>query len=69
MPHPYYWSAESWGAYYPPENESEIVYVANSWIDDYITENDLDPITDAEQIKRFSEKLWGEYCSDPHIFD
>lgn len=55
----FYWSAETWGAAYPPENWREVCDAANAKIDEYIEEYGLDPYEnlDREQICYFSEVL------------
>lgn len=55
----YYWSDETWGPDYPPENWEEICRVANNKIDEYIVEYGLYPYKDLdyEQICYFSEVL------------
>ena len=55
----FYWSAETWGTDYPPENWREICDAANEKIDAYIKEYGLDPYEDLdyEQICYFSEVL------------
>lgn len=57
----YYWSLESWGADYPPENADEIIDAANEKIDAFIAEN---PDADEDMIAAYSEKLWEEYCAE-----
>ena len=56
----YYWTLESWGSYYPPDNWEDIVAMANNAIDDFI-EDAADDITH-EDIKEYSETLWELYC-------
>ncbi len=56
----YYWSLESWGDAYPPENADDIIEKANAAIDRYIDEN---PDADDDMISAYSEKLWESYCS------
>lgn len=56
----YYWTMESWGDAYPPENASEIIDAANEKIDAFIEAN---PDADEEQIDDYSEKLWDKYCN------
>ena len=53
----YYWSMESWGDAYPPENADEIITLANAAIDRFIDENGDDDAAD------YSNKLWDEYCN------
>lgn len=63
----YYWNLESWGVEYPPANASEIIDAANEMIDQYISGNNLDTTSDADQIKQFSENLWEKYCMNGKI--
>lgn len=56
----YYWTADSWGSYHPPEDWEDIVTMANNAIDDFI-EDAADDITH-EDIKEYSETLWELYC-------
>lgn len=53
----YYWSMESWGYDYPPENADDIISAANEQIDMYAEEHDDD------EIRNFSAMLWERYCS------
>lgn len=53
----YYWTTATWGENPVHDNWQEIVSAANARIDDYIEEYGLDPDTDADQIKDFSDLL------------
>lgn len=52
-----YWTIESWGADYPPENAEEIISRANALIDAYSADHD-----DAE-TENYSARLWDSYCT------
>ena len=60
MPH-YYWTRESWGEAYPPDDVDEIIDEANYWIDQYI---ETHPDADDDEIAAYSESLWIAYCID-----
>lgn len=51
-----YWSMESWGSDYPPENADEIIARANKLIEAYAETHD------EEEVAEYSEMLWGRYC-------
>lgn len=59
----YYWNENSWSADYPPQNWTDIVDAANSMIDAYIKSENLDPESDTDTIKNYSESLWERYCN------
>ena len=52
-----YWTLESWGADYPPENAEEIIRAANAMIDAYAENHD------EYETEYFSERLWDRYCT------
>ena len=53
-----YWSLESWGDAYPPENADEIIAAANELIGAYAeTHGD-------EATNNYSEQLWDRYCAN-----
>lgn len=54
--HNYYWTTDSWGDAYPPENADEIVSAANDMIDAYALRH-----TD-EDVACYSDSLWEIYC-------
>ena len=58
----YYWTVESWGNAYPPEDVDEIIDWANYWIDQYAATH---PDADEEEIAAYSERLWDRYCTRP----
>ena len=51
-----YWSMESWGSDYPPENADEIISKANELIEAFAAEHDED------ETAAYSEMLWERYC-------
>ena len=55
----YYWSLESWGNAYPPENADEIIEWANSILSARAAENDA---YDDEGLDYISESLWNIWC-------
>lgn len=59
-----YWSAESWGDAYPPEDWEEIVDKANEAITAYA---DANPAATDEEIAEYSTELWERYCSTGNI--
>ena len=52
-----FWSLESWGSDYPPENAEEIISAANEMIAAYAKTHDED------EAAAYSEKLWDRYCA------
>lgn len=56
----YYWTAESFGSEYPPENWEEVITWANGHIDDYRADN---PDAYDDEIREYSDSLWELYCS------
>ena len=52
----FYWSMESWGSDYPPENAEEIIDSANELIAAYAETHD------EEETDAYSERLWERYC-------
>lgn len=59
----YYWSEESWGSEYPPENADEIISKANELIGEYAETHDED------ETAAYSERLWEQYCMDGKVAD
>lgn len=57
----YYWTLESWGDAYPPENAGEIIERANDLIDAYAENHD------EEEVSEYSNGLWEHYCSTGEI--
>lgn len=57
----YYWSLESWGSDYAPENADEIINRANELIDAYAETHD------EEETAAYSERLWDAYCTTGKI--
>ena len=55
----YYWTIESWGDTYPPENADEIISDANEKIDAYI---EAHPDADEDEISSYSDSLWELFC-------
>lgn len=53
----YFWSIESWGDAYPPENADEIIDRANELIEAFAESHD------DEETANYSESLWERYCS------
>ena len=51
-----YWSMDSWGPDYPPEDAVEIVATANAMIERY-RETHSD-----EETRNYSAALWDRYC-------
>ena len=51
-----FWTIESWGDAYPPENADEIIDVANGMIDAYAAAHG------EEAAEAYSEQLWDRYC-------
>ena len=60
----YYWTLDSWGSEYPPENADEIIAAANEKILDFAKVGNWN---DECEIEAFSEKLWETYCSNGTI--
>jgi len=56
-----YWTLESWGGTYPPENADEIIERANDLIAAYAETHD------EEETANYSERLWDRYCSTGRI--
>ena len=52
----YYWSMESWGSDYPPENADEIISKANEMIEAFASDHGDD------ETAEYSEKLWERFC-------
>ena len=52
----YFWSIESWGDAYPPENADEIIDRANELIEAFAESHD------EEETANYSESLWERYC-------
>ncbi len=52
-----YWSADSWGSDYPPDNWEEIVSRANEMI-----KNKYLQTRDEEETRDYSSRLWDGYC-------
>ena len=61
----YFWTIESWGAEYPPENAGEIIDKANELIEAYAAENDNPE--DDDIVRNYSDKLWERYCETGNI--
>ena len=59
----YYWSMDSWGDAYPPENADEIIDLANEMIDAYAEDHDED------ETANYSERLWEHYCDTGRLED
>ena len=59
---PYYWTIESWGSAYPPEDVGEVIDWANYWIDQYAESH---PDADEAELAAYSEALWDRYCTRP----
>lgn len=59
----YFWSIESWGDAYPPENADEIIDHANELIEAYAESHD------DEETENFSESLWERYCHTGSLWD
>ena len=57
----YYWSMESWGADYPPENADEIISKANEMIEAFSAEHDDD------ETAAYSEGLWERFCESGEV--
>ena len=57
----YFWSLDSWGADYPPENADEVINMANAKIEAYATDHDED------ETKNYSESLWEAYCMNGRV--
>lgn len=57
----YYWTLESWGDAYPPENADEIIERANDLIEAYAENHD------EEEVSEYSNGLWERYCSTGEI--
>ena len=56
-----YWSMESWGSDYPPENADEIIDRANELIEAFAAEHDED------ETAAYSESLWERYCESGEV--
>lgn len=54
----YFWSAESWGSEYPPENAAEIIEQANAKIVEFAQARRW---TYAWEIEEFSSRLWDRF--------
>ena len=52
----YFWTIESWGSDYPPENANEVINMANELIEAYAAEHDED------ETANYSESLWERFC-------
>lgn len=59
-----YWTLESWGSEYPPENAEEIIAAANDKILDFVKAGKW---KDEYEIEAYSEKLWEEYSNNGTI--
>lgn len=56
-----YWTIESWGSEYPPENAEEIIDRANELIEAYAEDHD------EEDVAEYSERLWNNYCTTGNL--
>jgi len=56
-----YWTLESWGVDYPPENANEIIDAANEMIDKFMADN---PDADELELANYSDTLWDYYCTN-----
>lgn len=55
-----YWSTDSWGDAYPPENADDICSAANRLIDDYESHN-------PEDLQQYSNDLWEHFCNTEEV--
>lgn len=62
----HYWTGDSWGSAYPPENWQDLVDAANELIDAYAAEN---PDASDDELWEYSQKLWETYCSTDSVGD
>lgn len=58
-----FWTYESFGSDFLPEDADEVIDHANELIEAYAAEHD-----DLDMVKNYSEKLWDEYCSRPLVW-
>ena len=56
-----FWTLESWGADYPPENADEIISKANELIEAYAADHDED------ETRNYSETLWERFCATGEV--
>lgn len=56
-----YWSVESWGSDYPPENADEIIDKANQMIEAFSADHVED------ETAAFSEWLWEQFCKNGEV--
>lgn len=59
----YYWTLESWGGDYPPENADDLIIAANELISAYAEHHDENEVAD------YSERLWDHYCITGKVED
>lgn len=57
----FYWTIESWGDAFPPENADSIIDRANELIAAYSETHDDD------ETANYSEQLWDRYCTTGEI--
>ena len=60
----YFWTLDSWGSDYPPENADEIIGAANEKITEFVKEYSWKNLWEIEQ---FRENLWENYCSTGNV--
>lgn len=60
----YFWTAESWGSDYTPENAGEIVERANQKIVEFAQDRKW---TYAWEIEEYANRLWESYCTTGNI--
>ena len=60
----YYWTLDNWGDAFPPENAEEICNEANSLLDAYVEQSniDLDNWDDECDLHEYCAGLWETYC-------
>lgn len=63
----YYWTLESWGSDYPPENAEEIINAANDLLDEYAKTLDADAPGYDDAMQSYSDMLWEDYCRTGEI--
>lgn len=61
-----YWTIESWGNGYPPENVFDVIDSANNLIDEYARAN---PDLTADDLHDYSNALWDDFCNTGRVGD
>lgn len=58
----FFWTLESWGSEYPPENADEIIEKANEKLTEYARQHYWD-VCREDDLHDYSDRLWERYCA------